>query len=270
VIEVIDFRKAYGSTVAVAGLSFHVAPGQVLGLVGPNGAGKTTTLRALTGIIPASGGRLRVAGFDMDEAPLEVKQRTAYVPDDPQLFQDLTVEQHLAFVASVYGLDKPDEKIDDLLEQFDLAFKRRARAGDLSRGMRQKLAICCAYLHDPVALLLDEPMTGLDPRAIRSLKHSIVARARRGAAVIISSHLLAMVEDICSHVLVLDVGYQRYCGPIDELRAAFACSRDDVTLEDVFFRAIDQPVQEIKPDVEHAAWLSSANQEIEETATATR
>ncbi len=237
-IEVVNFCKAYDSTVAVTGLSFHVAAGQVLGLVGPNGAGKTTTLRALTGIIPSSGGQLRVAGFDLDDAPLEAKRRSAYVPDDPQLFHDLTVEQHLAFSASVYGVEEPDARIARLLEQFDLEFKRHTRASDLSRGMRQKLAICCAYLHDPLALLLDEPMTGLDPRGIRVLKQSIVERAEQGAAIVISSHLLAMVEDICTHVLILDVGQQHFSGTLGHLRALYADSRDDATLEDVFFRAI--------------------------------
>lgn len=241
-IEVVEFSKSYDKTVAVAGLTFQVQPGQVLGLVGPNGAGKTTTLRALTGIIPVSGGTLRVAGFDLDQSPLEAKRRAAYVPDDPQLFHDLSVQQHLAFVASVYQVANPTEKIASLLNQFDLAFKRHTRAADLSRGMRQKLAICCAYLHDPKALLLDEPMTGLDPKGIRVLKQSIVERAARGAAVIISSHLLAMVEDICSHVLILDVGRQKYCGTISQLRTIFAGARDDATLEDVFFRAMDDVV----------------------------
>lgn len=245
-IEAVEFCKAYDSTVAVAGLSLHVAAGQVLGLVGPNGAGKTTTLRAMTGIIPASSGQLRVAGYDLDHAPLEAKRRAAYVPDDPQLFHDLTVEQHLAFVASVYGVEDPHEKIATLLGQFDLEFKRHTRAANLSRGMRQKLAICCAYLHDPTALLLDEPMTGLDPRGIRVLKQSIVERASQGAAVIISSHLLAMVEDICSHVLILNLGSQRFCGTIAELRTAFADSRDDATLEDVFFRAMDHPMPAVE------------------------
>jgi ABC-2 type transport system ATP-binding protein len=240
VIDVEGFGKAYDATIAVADLSFQVRAGEVLGLVGPNGAGKTTTLRALTGIIPSSGGRLRVAGYDLDQSPLEVKRRAAYVPDDPQLFHDLSVEQHLKFIASVYSVNRAAETASRLLHQFDLEQKRHSRAADLSRGMRQKLAICCAYLHDPSALLLDEPMTGLDPRGIRVLKESIVERAQRGAAVIISSHLLAMVEDICSHVLVLDAGRQRFCGTIAELRKVFADSRDDATLEDVFFRAIDQ------------------------------
>jgi ABC-2 type transport system ATP-binding protein len=254
VIDVEGFCKAYESTVAVAGLSFQVRAGQVLGLVGPNGAGKTTTLRALTGIIPASGGLLRVAGYDLDKSPLEVKQRGAYVPDDPQLFHDLSVEQHLRFIASVYSVSNPGESISRLLQQFDLEAKRHTRAADLSRGMRQKLAICCAYLHDPSALLLDEPMTGLDPRGIRVLKESIVERARRGAAVMISSHLLAMVEDICSHVLVLDDGASRFCGTVAQLRKVFADSRDDATLEDVFFRAIGQSA----PAMEYANLDTSA------------
>ncbi len=247
-IEAVEFCKAYDSTVAVTGLSFQVAAGQVLGLVGPNGAGKTTTLRALTGIIPSSGGKLRVAGFDLDDAPLEAKRRSAYVPDDPQLFHDLTVEQHLTFTASVYGVEEPADKMARLLEQFDLEFKRHTRASDLSRGMRQKLAICCAYLHDPQALLLDEPMTGLDPRGIRVLKQTIVERAQQGAAVIISSHLLAMVEDICTHVLILDVGQQHFLGTLGQLRSRFADSRDDATLEDVFFRAMEH----VGPVADHA------------------
>ncbi len=249
-IEVCEFSKTYDSTVAVHGISFQVAAGQVLGLVGPNGAGKTTTLRALAGIIPASAGALRIAGFDVDRTPLEVKRRAAYVPDDPQLFHDLTVEQHLAFVASAYGVDEPSGKIESLLRQFDLAYKQRTRAADLSRGMRQKLAICCAYLHDPLALLLDEPMTGLDPRAIRVLKHSLVERAGRGAAVIVSSHLLAMVEDICTHVLILDHARQRFFGTISQLRSLFADSHDDVSLEDIFFRAIEHSpqLQTVAPD----------------------
>jgi len=240
-IEVSRFSKIYDATAAVTNLSFHVAAGEILGLVGPNGAGKTTTLRALTGILPSSGGHLRVGGFDLDQSSLQVKRRVAYVPDDPQLFPDLSVEQHLVFVASVYEVAHPDARISSLLQTFELASKRHTRAGELSRGMRQKLAICCAYLHNPHALLLDEPMTGLDPRGIRMLKQTIVQRAEQGAAVMISSHLLAMVEDICSHVLILDGGQERFHGTIDQLRATFTNSPDRATLEDIFFRALDGP-----------------------------
>ena len=236
-IQVVDFHKAYDQTVAVSGISFEVAPGEILGLVGPNGAGKTTTLRALTGIIPPSRGQLSVAGFDLDCDPLAAKRQIAYVPDDPRLFHDLTVEQHLAFTASAYRVDDAAAKARHLLRRFELTAKQETAARDLSRGMRQKLAICCAYLHDPRAILFDEPLTGLDPRGIRTLKQSVLQQAEAGAAVIVSSHLLAMVEDICTHVLILDAGQQRFCGTIEELKSVFAGDDHDSSLEDIFFRA---------------------------------
>ena len=237
-IDVDKFSKAYGDQLAVDQLSFQVRAGEVYGMVGPNGAGKTTTLRALTGIIPLSGGTMKVNGYDVDLNPLSVKQRTAYVPDDPQLFNDLTVHEHFAFTASVYGVDDWTAKMENLLSRFDLLDKVNARASDLSRGMRQKLAISCAYLYEPAALLLDEPMTGLDPQGIRMLKNSIVEQAERGAAIIISSHLLAMVEDICSHVLVLKEGQRQFVGTLDELKSQFANEGTAATLEDVFFSAV--------------------------------
>lgn len=245
VIEVSSFSKAYENELAVDGLSFQVGRGQVLGLVGPNGAGKTTTLRALTGIIPLSGGKMEVEGFNVDLQPLDVKRRTAYVPDDPQLFNELTIHEHFAFTASVYGVEDWESKMKALLKRFDLIEKVNARASDLSRGMRQKLAISCAYLYEPVALLLDEPMTGLDPRGIRMLKNSITEQANRGAAIIISSHLLAMVEDICSHVMVLKKGEKQFHGSLSELKAEFANHSEQATLEDVFFNAVDQDAEEL-------------------------
>lgn len=237
-IDVQEFCKAYDNHVAVTGLSFQVKPGQVLGLVGPNGAGKTTTLRSLCGIVPPSGGRISIGGCTLADEPLDLKRKAAYVPDDPQLFHDLSVEQHLAFTASAYEVSDADRKIAELLGQFDLEFKRHSPAADLSRGMRQKLAICCAYLYSPSALLLDEPMTGLDPPGIRMLKQSIVERAEKGAAVIISSHLLAMVEDICTNVLILHEGEKRFHGSLSDLRGEFGQDDTDATLEEIFFAAI--------------------------------
>ncbi len=237
-IEVQHFCKAYEDHVAVRELSFRLEQGDILGLVGPNGAGKTTTLRAITGIIPASGGRIAVDGHDLTDNPQAVKRSTAYVPDDPQLFHDLTVEQHLRFIASAYQVPNAEPKIGELLTRFELDIKRHAPAADLSRGMRQKLAICCAYLYDPSALLLDEPMTGLDPPGIRTLKQSILERADAGTSVIISSHLLAMVEDICTHVLILSEGQRRFFGPVDELRSTFGVESNRESLEEIFFKAI--------------------------------
>ncbi len=239
VIDVVGFRKAYETQIAVEELSFSVDAGQILGLIGPNGAGKTTTLRAISGIIPSSGGQLCVRGNNVNIDPIAVKRQTAYVPDDPQLFNDLTVHQHFAFTASAYGVGDWKERTAALMERFDLKEKVNARASELSRGMRQKLAICCAYLYEPEALLLDEPMTGLDPRGIRMLKTSILEQAQRGAAIVISSHLLAMVEDICTDVLIMEKGKKKFVGTIGQLKTKFADRPDDSTLEEIFFQAID-------------------------------
>jgi ABC-2 type transport system ATP-binding protein len=245
VIQVDDFHKAYEDTLAVAGLSFHVAAGQVLGLVGPNGAGKTTTLKTLSCLLTASRGQLSVDGNDVASDPIAVKQRLAYIADDPQLFNDLTVNEHLGFIASTYNVPDASEKAEQLLSDFGLTEKRDTPAGDLSRGMRQKLAIICAYLRDPSALLFDEPLTGLDPHGIRLLKDSIRERARNGAAVIVSSHLLAMVEDLCTHVLILESGQPRFCGTVEELRTEFVSEDEPLSLERIFFLATGHAAAEV-------------------------
>jgi ABC-2 type transport system ATP-binding protein len=225
--------------VAVAGLSFEVAPGEILGLVGPNGAGKTTTLRAIAGIIPPTQGRLAVDGKDVVADPVAAKRQLAYVPDDPKLFDTLTVWEHLEFVAAAYRVNDFGPKASGLLAQLQLEEKRNTIAQELSRGMRQKVAIACAYLHDPQALLFDEPLTGLDPRGIRTMKDSILERAEGGAAVIISSHLLSLVEDLSTHLLILHRGKRLLFGRIDEVREQFADLAPDATLEEVFFRATE-------------------------------
>ena len=243
-IQVIDYHKTYSDNVAVAGLSFEVRGGQVLGLLGPNGAGKTTTMRAITGIIPPTRGTLRVAGFDVVADPVAAKGQLAYIPDDPKLFDTLTVFEHLQFVAAAYRLSDWQDEAARLLERFELTPKRDALAHDLSRGMRQKAAICMAYLHRPKAILFDEPLTGLDPRGIRTLKETILERAAAGAAVLISSHLLALVEDLCSHLLILHHGKSLFCGKLDEARAAFAQVDRDASLEELFFRATESSAVE--------------------------
>jgi ABC-2 type transport system ATP-binding protein len=236
-ITVDGFQKSYRDVIAVDDLSFDVRPGAILGLIGPNGAGKTTTLRAIAGIIPPTRGSLAVAGHDVAMEPVEAKLRLACIPDEPRLFESLTVNEHLDFIASAYRVDGAAEKATRLLETFELTEKKNTIAQELSRGMRQKVAICCAYLHDPAAILFDEPLTGLDPHGIRTLKSSIVARANAGAAVIVSSHLLALVEDLCTHLLILDRGRRRFFGSIDEARAAYASMSGDKSLEEIFFQA---------------------------------
>lgn len=242
-VEVEGFHKSYGSTVAVSDLSFSLRPGHILGLIGRNGAGKTTTLRVLTGIIPPTRGRLLVGGQDVVKNPVAAKRLLAYVPDDPRLFDALTVGEHLEYIAAAYQVAAFQGPAGALLEQFELSDKRDALCQELSRGMRQKVAICCALLHAPRVILFDEPLTGLDPRAIKTIKETIVQRAREGAAVILSSHLLLLVEDLCTHYLMLEKGQKRFCGNLAEARAAFDDLRGDASLEEVFFRATDQDLE---------------------------
>ncbi len=233
-IDVCGLRKLYDDDLAVDGVSFSIAAGQICGLVGPNGAGKTTTMRCLAGLIPATSGSLRVADCDLTGDLIELKRRLAYVPDDPPLFDDLSVGEHLDFIGRLYRVRNHRNRAVELLQQFDLLHKIDAGATTLSRGMRQKLAICCAYLFDPQVLLLDEPLTGLDPPGIRTLLESVRARAAAGTTVIISSHLLAMIEDICTHLLVMQQGRTQYFGAAADLREQFP---ETDTLEDAYFAA---------------------------------
>lgn len=219
-IDVSEYTKLYGDTVAVRGLSFHVAPGDVLGLVGPNGAGKTTTLRALAGILQPTSGRIEVAGVDLQKDPVAAKSRLAFIPDEPQLFDYLTVTEHLHFVARLYGVQDAAPRIPTLLEELELTAKKDALPPELSRGMKQKLAIACGLLHRPAALLLDEPLTGLDPVGIRRMKETIAARAREGTAVILSSHLLHLVEELCTRLLVIRRGQMVAFGTIADIVTA--------------------------------------------------
>ena len=238
-IEVHRLSKLYGDFPAVQGLSFQVGPGEVLGLVGPNGAGKTTTIRSIAGIIIPSDGQISIAGHDLARDPVAAKAELAFIPDEPHLFEYLTVEEHLRFVGRLYGVTDVAERIPGLLQEMDLGNKRGALPGELSRGMKQKLAIACGLLHEPKALLLDEPLTGLDPVGIRRMKATIMRRAAGGSAVILSSHLLHLVEEICTRLLVLQRGQVVASGTISEIIA----SRPDLgtrSLEDVFLALIGQ------------------------------
>ena len=241
-IEATDLTKLYGDFPAVQGLSFWVGPGEILGLVGPNGAGKTTTLRCLSGVIPPTRGRIGIAGFDLAADPIRAKAELAFIPDEPQLFDYLTVEEHLGFTARLYRTPEALARGNGLLEELELADKRGTLASSLSRGMKQKLAIACGLLHDPRVILLDEPLTGLDPMGIRRMKHTIAARARAGAAVLLSSHLLPLVEELCTKVLILQHGKVIALGSMAEISA----ERPELAgrgLEELFLALTDPPHQ---------------------------
>jgi ABC-2 type transport system ATP-binding protein len=238
-IEVDALVRRFEDLTAVDGLSFRVGDGEVLGLVGPNGAGKTTTLRCLAGILPPHSGAIRIAGFDLAKDAVAAKSRLAFMPDEPRLFEYLTVADHLALAARLYQVQDAEARSRRLLEEMELTAKERAFPSELSRGMKQKLVIACGLLHEPQALIFDEPLTGIDPGGIRRMKQTIVRRAREGASVIVSSHLLHLVEEICDRVLILSRGRAVLLGTLEEVRAA--AGGGDVSLEEVFLRVTDAP-----------------------------
>jgi ABC-2 type transport system ATP-binding protein len=240
-IDVQSLTKLYGDFVAVSELSFAVRPGEVLGLVGPNGAGKTTTLRCLAGIIPPTRGLIRVCNYDLTSQPIQAKKQLALFTDEPRLFEYLTVEQHLAFTARIYQVPQYQSKADVLLEELELTAKRNCLPAELSRGMKQKLVIACGLLHDPKVIYFDEPLTGLDPIGIRRMKDSILKRAREGASIMISSHLLPQVQEICSHILILKNGRKISFGTMQEIARQYSDEGADANLEEVFFRATGEP-----------------------------
>ena len=236
-IEISGLCKAFGDFTAVRDLSFSVRPGEVLGLVGPNGAGKTTTLRAMAGIIPPTRGHVHIGGHDIAQEPIEAKRELAFFPDEPRLFDYLTVRQHLAFVARLYEVANHEALARPLLEELEIADKADQLPGELSRGMKQKLAIACGLLHSPTVMIFDEPLTGLDPLGIRRMKDSILRRAREGAAIVLSSHLLHLLEEVCSHVLILKKGERIAYDTMSAVHAQFSNGDAGASLEDVFIRA---------------------------------
>jgi ABC-2 type transport system ATP-binding protein len=236
-IVVDGLTKAYGSLEAVSGLSFSVARGEVVGLIGPNGAGKTTTLKCMVGIQAPTSGTVTIDGHDIVADAIAAKRRLAFMPDEPQLFEYLTVKEHLALVARLYRVNDYAARVPVLLGELELTGKEGALPGELSRGMRQKLVIACGLLHDPPVLLFDEPLTGLDPLGIRRMKETIVARARAGAAVVVSSHLLHLVEEICTRILILHKGRKVADGTLEQLAARHDLAQAGSDLEEIFLRA---------------------------------
>ena len=201
-IQVEQLTKLYGDFTAVNELSFSLQPGEVLGLVGPNGAGKTTTMRCLAGIIPPTRGTVTICGHELAKDAIEAKRQLAFFTDEPRLFDYLTVWQHLNFIARIYNVADFEPIGRTLLEELELADKVDKLPGELSRGMKQKLAIACGLLHSPRVMYFDEPLTGLDPMGIRRMKDSILKRARDGGTIIISSHLLHLVQEMHSRILM--------------------------------------------------------------------
>ena len=233
-ITVNHLTKTYGDLRAVDDLSFEVAAGEIVGLIGPNGAGKTSTLRCIVGIQTPSTGTIAIDGHDIARDPVSAKRQIAFMADEPHLFEYLTVNEHLRLTARIYKVRDFDSRSKALLEELQLIGKENALPSELSRGMKQKVAIACGLLHEPKALLFDEPLTGLDPLGIRHMKSTIVARGRSGGAVIVSSHLLHLVEEICTRIVIIDRGKKVADGTIAQLSEYAAA--EGSTLEQIFLK----------------------------------
>lgn len=238
-ISIQNLIKSYGDFRAVDDLSLRVEPGEILGLVGPNGAGKTTTLRCLSGVIPPDSGIIEIADHSLSDNPVAAKSGLAYVPDEPQLFDHLTSWDYLMVVARLYQVPDAERRAEELLEKFDLTNRRLAFPAELSRGMKQKLMIVAALLHEPKAMVLDEPLTGLDPRAMRQMKDTVVAAAERGVSMIVSSHMLRLVEEVCHRIAIIHQGRVVLDGALDTIRSGLPELDEDADLEEVFLRATE-------------------------------
>jgi ABC-2 type transport system ATP-binding protein len=245
-ISVEHFGRTFGAFTAVSDLSFEVAAGEIVGLIGPNGAGKTTTLRSLAGILRPTSGRLRIDDRDITTDPIEAKRRLAFMPDEPHLFPYLTVEEHLRLMARLYHVIDFDARAQRLLDELELTGKQKSLPGELSRGMRQKVVIACGLVRDATTLLFDEPLTGLDPIGIRRMRNTIVARARAGAAILLSSHLLHLVQEVCSRVIVMDRGRKVADGTFDELATRADLAVTGSNLEQIFLHVTGHDVTDAR------------------------
>jgi ABC-2 type transport system ATP-binding protein len=217
-IEVENLTKRYGPTLAVSEVSFNVQKGEVLGFLGPNGAGKTTTMRVITGFLPPTQGKVRVAGYDVTEEPLEAKRRTGYLPENPPVYPDMTVDEYLTFVARIKGVPRRDvrKRLNEVVEKCAVTEVRRRQIGKLSKGYRQRVGLAQALIHNPDVLVLDEPTAGLDPKQIIETRELIKGLAGQHT-VVLSTHILPEVSKTCQRVVVINAGLIVAVGTPDEL-----------------------------------------------------
>ena len=232
-IEVENLDKSFKKVRAVKNLSFEVANGEVLGLIGPNGAGKTTTLRCLCTLLRPDGGRVVLNGRELAKEPADAKEGLAYVPEIPNPFLFLTVDDIITFTARFYKLRNWKGRAEKMLERMDLLDKRDEISQRLSKGQKQKVNIITSFLYRPSNILLDEPLYGIDPKGGRYLKDLVRGARKRGASIIVSSHLLDVVEELADRVLIMDRGEKIIEGKIDYIRKKVKLGKGK-GLEDVF------------------------------------
>ncbi len=216
-LEVKNLRKDYGGFLAVKGISFQLKPGDVFGFIGSNGAGKTTTIRMLATLLEPTSGSATLHGIDVIEQPMEIRRMIGYMPDFFGLYDDVKVWEYLDFFAAIYGVERRPQVIDEVLELTDLTVKKDAFVQSLSRGMQQRLCLARCLVHDPKLLLLDEPASGLDPRARADLKELIAELGRMGKIVIVSSHILPELADFCNCVGIIERGELLAFGAVKDI-----------------------------------------------------
>jgi ABC-2 type transport system ATP-binding protein len=235
-IEVAKLSKRYGDIPAVVDVSFSAAPGQILGFLGPNGAGKTTTMRIITGFMPATSGTVRVEGFDVFEQSTEVRRRIGYLPENPPLYNDMSAETYLRFVARLKGMARGEiaEALERVLETCGLTGMRDRLLGHLSKGYRQRVGLAQALIHDPPVLILDEPTIGLDPRQIIDIR-SLIKSLGGKRTVVLSTHILPEVSQVCDKVVIINEGRV----VVEDLLVNLTRER---SLEEVFIDSITRDV----------------------------
>ncbi|MFP4112855.1 MAG: ABC transporter ATP-binding protein [Spirochaetota bacterium] len=234
-IEIRNLVKSYskGAKRALDDLSLNVKPGELYGFLGPNGAGKTTTIKIAVGLLRPDSGSATVAGADVLRDPLEVKQRIGYVPDEPLLYENMTGTRFLSFIADVFQVPGGERgRILELAEEFELRAALDDRISSYSHGMKQKVAIIAALLHDPEVFILDEPIVGLDPQSSFLLKETMRKQCAKGKTVFFSTHVMEVAERLCDRVGIIRHGKLVAEGPMDELRER--AGKTDATLESIF------------------------------------
>jgi len=232
-IEISHLVKRYGDKLAVDDVSFSVYGGEIFGFLGPNGAGKTTTLKMIVGLLQPTSGVARVAGYDIQKQPLLAKAASGYVPDEPNLYPKLTARELLRFVSDLYNVEagQVDYRIEELLRLFGLSEVGDDPIDSYSHGMRQKTSVAAALMHDPKVLVLDEPTVGLDPKSARLMKDILRQLADRGTAVILSTHILEIAENMCDRIGIINRGTLAAVGAMEEVRAL---GKGESSLEDIF------------------------------------
>jgi len=235
-IHLRNVTKRFGEVTAVSDLTLNIEKGELFGFIGPNGAGKTTTIKLIVGLLRPTSGSVIIDGTNAQKQPEKAKSKIGYIPDSPFIYQSLTGREFLYFVGNLYGMKDSDiqSKVGELFEYMEIGSWADSRVEEYSHGMRQKIVICSALLHDPAVILVDEPMVGLDPKSARKVKRTFIDRVQNGTAVFVSTHSLPVAEEICTRVGLIDKGKLVTTGTMEDFRRASrkgARSLEDIYME---------------------------------------